>query len=538
MRARALTTLSHPDPSEDLQRLARSEPRLAVLALVALLETHPAEALACLEELIQTGQEDPFIDVFFDTWTRRDPDAAMATAIRLGRGHAGVAGVLGETDPQRGLAFLRENEISHYQPYKALIRNWARNDLPAATMAAENQEDGGLAQRIIAEFLTTRSLTAALNWMEQRHRGIRPSLKHSIYTSWAENHPEKAVRFMKAALKKSPPPDLPWQHLLGSLGPHLTAGELAIALKETTYPDLALRDFSYALPPEKKSALIHEMIPLDSWDLSDDFDAEVVRMARQNPKEACDFALRGTAAEYQPYAVASGLRVWQKDDPSRALDYVIGLASDQPVLFAEVSKDFFLRADPTEAMPVIADLPATLRHKAQEGLVEQLAHRQTEEAASYVSGIAPEDITRTLTDALFRGLSEKSGGFNAIEKQIRENAFPDMARNLLFERLGESRASADLPATTEWVSSLEAGKHRDHAINGMVTKLAPRDREAAFHWASTIADEELQFSAQTDALAEFYHRDPELGRNRLEEADLNPDIKDRLREKMAGYQNP
>jgi len=184
-----------------------------------------------------------------------------------------------------------------------------------------------------------------------------------------------------------------------------------------------------------------------------------------------------------------------------------GLTQEELVAFANASADpassamamnsvanRMVEADVQQAMQWVTQVPAQYRAAIQERIAIKLAESDAARGTAYALAIEDSNARDSSLDAINSELVARNPD-TAV--QWLQALPPDSQDRAAFNTVS---LWYDLDSTqvSRWISTLDAGNLKDHALLALSSRLAPTNPDAARNAASQIADPDLRTAALDD----------------------------------------
>ncbi len=447
------------------------------LCLTLLSKSEPAVAagLAWKHFGGDRSHVDYTLNRLYETWALSDPKAAGAAVLALDEGLAksmaiqGVLAGMSKTDPSGAYTWLNSipQSASTQRAKRQLFQNLVNVDLPAAKVFIASLTDLHARQEVLqgtyfgnATRDNADQLAEIFEWMGTVATG-------HLYE-------QKATQLIHSIMDVDPV-------LAAKMATDMPFGRARSSCLQAVAVNLLSKS-----PSEAMEFAIHLDDPIERVDVYRWMGSS---LRNGGGERIAQWVLESDDAEMQGQ-LASGLAEgWAKYDRTAALSWAERLShpkAKRDALHAVCS--VWIQS---EAPQAVAYIEANVEGQAQETL-----YRQAYGNWAWADPVSAAKGLRLLPE-------EVGASANRIYEDVA-------LKYLTFNTMGAS----------EWVSSLEAGLPRDHAVRQVVQSVAGSDPEAGFAWAVTIGDPRLRFENLKLSLEQWVRKDVEAAEKALEGVEM------------------
>ena len=174
-------------------------------------------------------------------------------------------------------------------------------------------------------------------------------------------------------------------------------------------------------------------------------------------------------------------------DPQEAFKYAETLKPDERGTYYEAGFSSMLKKDKDGALKWIAGQPEDVQTSSIRGMRGRFDDMSYEETVKFADGVSRKAGDEVWASAL----SEKA----RKDPQAALTYLPNVAedrRQFSYSEVATSWTKKDPQATSEWVDSIEPGKQKDYAIQGMVGELRSKEPDSSTIWAASVSDDAMR----------------------------------------------
>lgn len=233
--------------------------------------------------------------------------------------------------------------------------------------------------------------------------------------------------------------------------------------------------------------------------------------------------LRGVVVEWLSHDAAKALAWVQALPPGPAQAEILGQVSYE----IRTEAGALASEDPQKAADWLRTLPSgEAAARAAASVAKAWAAKDPLAAASYASNLSLEGARNQAASAVASTWGSQDPREAALwagglpEGAMRENAMKGLITAWTF--LGDPNEAA------QWLEQQPQTRSLDVAVDTFSAAVAPKDPEAAFQWASTIADETLRNGQLTEVARTWLVLAPEAARTHIIQSSLPQEIKNQL----------
>jgi hypothetical protein len=256
----------------------------------------------------------------------------------------------------------------------------------------------------------------------------------------------------------------------------------------------------------------------------------IMDMAEHNPNiDPKDAAARALAEAGEDNGQRSSIH-WRlarnlaDKDPQEAFKYAETLPENERGNYYQAGFESWMKKDKAEAMKWITSQPENVQTNAVRGMrgeFDDMSYAETMKFAEQLGGKASEEVW-------FSALNEKARDEPQAALEYLPNV-PEDRRHFSYNEIANEWTKKDPEAASEWIYDLEAGKEKDHAIQGMVQELKGKEPDSSTIWASTITDEGMRNRLVTESAKVWLRRDRDAATEWINNSEtLSEELKNKL----------
>jgi len=256
----------------------------------------------------------------------------------------------------------------------------------------------------------------------------------------------------------------------------------------------------------------------------------IMDMAEHNPDiDPKDAAARALAEAGDDQGQRSSIH-WRlarnlaDKDPQAAFQYAGTLPEKERSNYYQAGFESWMKTDQAEATKWITQQPENVQTDAVRGMRGRFDDMSYDETLKFAGQLEP----KAGGEVWFSALNEKARDNPQAALEYLPNV-PEDRRHFSYNEIANEWTKKDPQAASEWIYDLEAGKEKDHAIQGMVQELRGKEPDSSTIWASTITDDGMRDRLVTESAKVWLRRDRDAATEWITGSEtLSEEIKNKL----------
>jgi len=482
-------------------------------AFTSWVEKNPQNAYRFLQEEANPMQQQMYGNALFSSWASIDPDGALAAIEQISekqkqeQAYGAVTMAIAGKDPNRAFELLASRESSNSWQYQMLFRLWAGQNLDAALQKIETMDygqerthalSGAIGGMAAQDMRQAAQFAVSLEREDERNQALQ-----SVMHNWINQDMEGALQFLQT----------------------LDPGRDKNNLIQGSIWGLARND------PERALAFVQTEM---SGQAQDNAISNIIsQMAREEPEKAAALAATLPFGRVYSRTIQSIASQWGNEDPVAALAWASSLdeSEEKERALSSVYRGL-AKNQLDEAIVYLNQMDSEKGRSELAGhIAQQIANKDPKEALLWTRTLGTEDLVEKASETALATWAaqdpqdliaylETSGEAKLLEKHSHTIALSwartdvNAAATWALSLSGDTRTKAIEQVSREWlqhnseeasiwISQLEAGPARDGAVGNLVSAVYRSAPEAAFTWATTIADERDRYRSVRRVVAEM-----------------------------------
>lgn len=231
---------------------------------------------------------------------------------------------------------------------------------------------------------------------------------------------------------------------------------------------------------------------------------------------------------------------YAEKDPVGAFNYALNLPenlrSDRQMKAMALNRSIeslLAKGEVQTAMNLVQNLPeGNIRNQALNQFVGEWARQDPQAALKWTEALSNEGDQRMLRRSLMRSWAETDP--QSAANWLAQQNVPESDMAGLVTGLIARWSEYDTEASAQWLNQMPPSPEIDRAVAVYTAQVAADDPEGAMSWAVSITDENLRNRLMSRVASEWKEADPESFNRYLQDANLDPAVKEMLQNTRAG----